>query len=113
MKTSKGQRGWKILGLELGSPCPFVLPSRPGLGTTLGCEWYEAGTGRISSSFTSLFVKCFRFWVETFRYGGKQWDSVAAVYTQTSAGTQTLVRECEVKGAALGISLTVSCPQVT
>lgn len=48
-KTSEGREGWKILGLRLGSPGPFVLPSRPGLGTALGCEWYEAGAGRISS----------------------------------------------------------------
>lgn len=49
VKTSKGQGAWKILGLGQGSSCPFVLPSRPGLDTALGCEWYEAGAGRISS----------------------------------------------------------------
>lgn len=53
VKTSKGQGAWKILGLRLGSPGPFVLPSRPGLGTALGCEWYEAGAGRINSFLLS------------------------------------------------------------
>lgn len=53
VKTSKGQKLGRILGLGLGSPCPFVLPNRPGLGTALGCEWYEAGAGRISNFLLS------------------------------------------------------------
>lgn len=51
VKTS-GQDAWKILGLRLDSSCLFVLPSRPGLGIALGCEWYETGA-RISSFLLS------------------------------------------------------------
>ena len=59
VKISEGQELGKIPQVRPGSPRSFVLPSRPGLGMALGCEWYEAGARRISSFLllTNLLVK--------------------------------------------------------
>ena len=73
----------------------------------------KARTGRISSfSHQSVGQKSFKFWIETFRYGAKQWDSVAAVYPGPLLEPRPWwVSGWKVKGAALGTSLTVFCPQ--